>query len=105
MKNNKFLNWLDVEALEKVKLTALILEGKVVVRPEGSEYGDLSHLPKNREISPEDQMRAAKLDALAKVFVADAAKNGRKVLLKRNYNDLKFHPRYKREIAEVKRQP
>lgn len=105
MKNNKFLSWLDTEAQEKTKLTALILEGKVIVRPEGSDYGDLSHLPKDREISSEDQMRVAKLDALAREFAIDALKNGRKVLLKRKYNDLKFHPRYKREVAELKRQP
>ena len=101
----KFLSWLDIEAQEIAKLTALFIAGTVVVRPEGSEYGDLSHLPEDREINVQDQMRASRLDTLARAFAKEAIEVGRKVLLKRKYNDLKFHPRYKREIAELKRQP
>ena len=81
-----------------------IADGTIFPRPEGSSYGDLSHLPEDRDIDLAEQLRAARLDALARDFAITAQTGNRaELILSRRYRDLRFHPRYKREFIEAQK--
>ena len=61
-------------------------------------------LPEDRNIDLPEQLRAARLDALARAFAVAAIDGERDALLSsRRFSDLRFHPRYKREWLAANR--
>lgn len=92
--SNNFIK-MTREEREARKLAEGIASGTII--PVGS-----GPLPASRDIDLSEQLRAARLDGLARDFANAAQSQDRAELMRsRRYRDLRFHPRYKREFMEA----
>ncbi len=92
----QFLPKMSREEREARILAEGIAEGTII--PIGS-----GPLPADRDIPMAEMLRAARLDGLARQFAIEAQSTPRAQLLTLGrYRDLRFHPRYKREMATAR---